>query len=151
MKRILVSAIALLTVAGCASAPPTVTQRILGTWTCDSNMGGGSLKGVMTYAEAGKTTGKITFTGAMNNQPIVAAGDAEGTWELLEKDTKLKSTISNLTVTSLKVGERDMPVTMAQAMLAPLLVGQSSTAAIVLEPAKLTLTAEDNTVTTCTR
>jgi hypothetical protein len=149
MKR-LVLAFAGLSVA-CASAPATTADRILGTWTCEALISGGSLKGDMTYAKGGKATLKLNYTGTMANQPVVAAGEADGTWELVESDAKIKSTIGNLNVTSVKVGESDVAPAMAQALIGPMLAGQSSTSAITLEQNRLTLTAEDGTVTNCTR
>jgi hypothetical protein len=151
MKRILISTVALVAAAGCASSPPTVTQQLLGAWNCDATIGGGSLKGLMTYAEGGKGTVKLNYTGTMGAQPIVAAGDGEATWKLIEGDTKLESTITTVNLTSVKIGDRDVPPAMAQSMLAPMLAGQTATSTIKLDKTNLTLTATDGTVTACTR
>jgi len=94
---------------------------------------------------------KLNYSGKMGAQPIVAAGDGDATWKLLENDTKLESKIGNVNLTSVKVGDKDLPPAMAQSMLAPMLAGQAATSTIKLEGNALTLTATDGTVTNCTR
>jgi hypothetical protein len=151
MKRILISTVALVAAAGCASSPPTVTQQLLGTWNCEAAIGGGSLKGVMTYNEGGTAAVKLNYTGKMGAQAVVASGDGDATWKLLENDTKLESKIGNVNLTSVKVGDKDLPPAMAQSMLAPMLAGQAATSTIKLDGNTLALTASDGTVTNCTR
>ena len=150
MRHVLFASLGLV-LAGCALAPPTVTQQLLGTWSCDAAIGGGSLKGLMTYAEGGKGTVKLNYTGKMGAQAIVAAGDGDATWKLIEDDTKLESTINTVNLTTVKIGDRDVPPAMAQSMLAPMLAGQTATSTIKLDKANLTLTATDGTITACTR
>ena len=137
--------------AACASTPPTTEQLLLGTWKCEAPIGSGALKGDVTYAADGKSTMKVAFTGDMAGAKVEAVGEGDATWALVEDNTRLESKIGNLTITSVKMGDQVIAPAMAQAMIGPMLAGQSAVSAIKVDAKTLTLTATDGTVTSCTR
>lgn len=152
MRRAILLAGVSLLLASCATTPPTTGQLLLGSWKCEAPIGsGGQLKGDVTYAPDGKSTMKVVFTGAMAGSKVEAAGNGDATWALLEDNTKLESKIENLNITSVKMGEQVIEPAMAQAMIGPMLAGQSAVSTIKVDKTNLTLTATDGTVTSCSR
>ena len=143
--------LALALLSACATAAPTTEQLLLGTWNCEAPIGSGLLKGVMTYEAGGKSTMKLTFTGEMAGATVEAIGDGDATWALLEDNTRLELKIGNLNLTSVKIGEQVIAPAMAQALIGPMLAGQSAVSTIKVDRANLTLTATDGTVTSCKR
>jgi hypothetical protein len=150
MKRTVVG-LAAIFLAACATSPPTTEQLLLGAWKCEAPIGSGKLAGDVTYEAGGKSTMKVTFTGEMAGSKVEAIGNGDATWTLLEDNTKLESKIGNLALTSVKMGEQVIEPAMAQAMIGPMLAGQSAVSTIKVDKANLTLTATDGTVTSCKR
>jgi hypothetical protein len=151
MRRVILLAGLSLLLASCATKPPTTEELLLGTWNCEAPIGSGKLQGVVAYEAGGKSTMKLTFSGDMAGAKVEAIGNGDATWALLEDNTKLESKIGNLTLTSVKMGDQVIAPAMAQAMIGPMLAGQSAVAAIKVDAKTLTLTATDGTVTSCTR
>ena len=151
MRRLILATGVSLLLTACASTPPTTEQLLLGTWTCEAPIGNGKLAGDVTYEAGGKSTMKVTFTGNMAGAAVVAVGNGDATWALLEENTRLESKIGNLNLTSVKMGEQAVDPAMAQAMIGPMLAGQSAVADIKVDKSSLTLTATDGTVTSCAR
>jgi hypothetical protein len=137
--------------AACATKPLTTEQLLLGAWKCEAPIGNGQLKGDVTYEAGGKSTMKLAYTGAMAGAKVEAVGNGDASWALLEENTKLESKIDNLSITSVKMGEQVIEPAMAQAMIGPMLAGQSAVSTIEVDAKALTLTATDGTVTTCAR
>jgi hypothetical protein len=150
MKRTVVGFSAIF-LAACATSPPTTERLLLGAWKCEAPIGNGKLAGDVTYEAGGKSTMKVTFTGEMAGSKVEAIANGDATWALLEDNTKLESKIGNLTLTSVKMGEQVIEPAMAQAMIGPMLAGQSAVSTIKVDKANLTLTATDGTVTSCKR
>jgi hypothetical protein len=142
---------AAICLAACATSPPTTEQLLLGAWKCEAPIGSGTLKGDVAYEAGGKSTMKVTFTGNMAGATVEAIGNGDATWALLEDNTKLESKIGNLSITSVKMGDQVIEPAMAQAMIGPMLAGQSAVSTIKVDKTDLTLTATDGTVTSCTR
>jgi hypothetical protein len=151
MRRLILATGVSLLLASCATTPPTTEQLLLGTWNCEAPIGSGKLQGAVTYAAGGKSTMKLTFSGEMAGAKVEAIGDGDATWALLEDNTKLESRIGNLTLTSVKMGDQVIAPAMAQAMIGPMLAGQSAVSTINVDKTNLTLTATDGTATSCTR
>ena len=150
MKRTMFG-IASVLLAACATTPPTTEQLLLGAWKCEAPIGSGKLAGDVTYEAGGKSTMKVAFTGDMAGSKVEAIGNGDATWALLEDKTKLESKIGNLTLTSVKMGDQVIEPAMAQAMIGPMLAGQSAVSTIKVDKTNLTLTATDGTVTSCKR
>jgi hypothetical protein len=150
MKRVVFGFAATL-LAGCATTPPTTEQLLLGGWKCEAPIGNGKLAGDVNYEAGGTSTMKLAFTGNMAGSTVEAIGNGDATWALLEDNTKLESKIGNLTLTSVKMGEQVIEPAMAQAMIGPMLAGQSAVSTINVDRTNLTLTATDGTVTSCKR
>ena len=142
---------AAICLVACATSPPTTEQLLLGAWKCEAPMGSGALKGDVAYEAGGKSTMKVTFTGNMAGATVEAIGNGDATWALLEDNTKLESKIGNLSITSVKMGDQVIEPAMAQAMIGPMLAGQSAVSTIKVDKTNLTLTATDGTVTSCMR
>ena len=87
----------------------------------------------------------------MAGATVEAIGNGDATWALLEDNTKLESKIGNLSITSVKMGDQVIEPAMAQAMIGPMLAGQSAVSTIKVDKTNLTLTATDGTVTSCMR
>jgi hypothetical protein len=105
----------------------------------------------MTYAAGGTATMKLAFSGDMAGAKVEVMGDGDSTWALLEENTKLESKIGNLSITSVKMGEQVIAPAMAQALIGPMLTGQSAVSTIKVDRTNLALTATDGTVTSCAR
>jgi hypothetical protein len=145
-------AVTVVLVAACATTPKTPAQLLVGTWTCESKSNFGSIKSAMTYAPDGKAGGEMSVAGTGNPTMLIeAAGKVDGSWKLLENDTKLEQTLANVTVTSAKLNSQAIDPKMAQAMLGSSLAGQSTTTAIKIDAASMTLTSEGGDITSCTR
>ena len=151
MRRLILTTGVSFLFTACATSPPTTEQLLLGAWKCEAPIGSGQLKGDVTYEAGGKSTMKVAFTGNMAGAKVEAVGDGDATWALLEDNTKLESKIGNLNITSVKMGEQVIEPAMAQAMIGPMLAGQSAVSTIKVDKTSLTLTAADGTVTSCTR
>jgi hypothetical protein len=147
---ILLAGVSLL-FAACATKPLTTEQLLLGAWKCEAPIGSGQLKGDVTYEAGGKSKMNLAFTGAMAGAKVEAIGNGDTSWALLEDDTKLESKIGNLNITSVKMGDQVIEPAMAQAMIGPMLAGQSAVSTIKVEENAMTLTATDGTVTSCAR
>jgi hypothetical protein len=94
---------------------------------------------------------KLAFSGDMAGAKVEVMGDGDSTWALLEENTKLESKIGNLSITSVKMGEQVIAPAMAQALIGPMLAGQSAVSTIKVDRTNLALTATDGTVTSCAR
>ena len=154
MKRVLLGVTALL-FAACATTPPkpkTPAEMLLGTWTCETKSSGVAINAKMTYSQDGKAAGDISVGSSGNPTMMFAAtGKVEGSWKLLENDTKLEQTIANITITTAKLNDQTIEPSMAQAMIGPSLAGQSSVTAMKMDDRTLTLTDTTGNVTNCTR
>lgn len=146
---------AALALAACASSPPkppTPAEMLLGTWQCQSQLGAmGAIKGTTTYKPAGAASFKLEVAGSGNGMAIEAAGEGDATWQLLENDTKLQTTLGAVTITSAKLNGNVVDPALAQGLLGASLAGQSATSALEITPATMKLTTADGAVTNCTR
>lgn len=141
-----------LLVAGCASTPKgaTVTDRLAGSWNCDTKMGGADVKGVWTYARDGSVGADITVTGG-GAIAVEAKGTLKATWRLESDDTKLVLQHEGVTVESATIAGNKVEPAMAQALVSQLMSGQSVSSRITVDDKNLVLTADDNSVVNCTR
>jgi hypothetical protein len=151
MRQVILLAGVSLLFAACATKPLTTEQLLLGAWKCEAPIGSGQLKGDVIYEAGGKSTMKLAFTGAMAGAKVEAVGNGDASWTLLEDNTKLESKIGNLSITSVKMGQQVIEPAMAQAMIGPMLAGQSAVSTIEIDAKAMTLTATDGTVTSCLR
>ena len=144
-----------LVLAACATAPPkpkTPSELLLGTWTCETKTSAVAITAKMTYSADGKEIGEMSVGSAGNPAMMFAAtGKADGSWQLIENDTKLQQTLANVTITSAKLNDQVIEPAMAQSMIGPSLAGQSSVTNVEIDDKTLTLTDSTGTVTSCTR
>jgi hypothetical protein len=154
MKRAVLG-IAFIFLAACGttpSKPKTPADLLLGTWSCETKSGAVAINAKMTYSPDGKAAGEMTVGGAGNpTMMFAAAGKVDGSWKLLENDTKLEQTIANVTITSAKLNDQTIEPAMAQSMIGSSLAGQSSVTTMKIDDKTLTLTDASGTVTNCTR
>lgn len=152
MKRVALG-IASLLLAACAATPKpkTPAELLLGAWTCETKSSSVVISAVMTYSPDGKAAGNISVASANPTMMFAATGKVDGSWKLLENDTKLEQTIANATITSAKLNDQTVEPAMAQAMIGPSLAGQSSVTTMQLDDKTLTLTDATGNVTNCTR
>ncbi|HEX5007129.1 MAG TPA: hypothetical protein VFV70_08455 [Hyphomonadaceae bacterium] len=156
MKSILLTVGAsLVLVAACATTPPkpkTPAELLLGTWTCETRTSAVAITANMTYSADGKETGEMSVGSAGNPTMMFAAtGKVDGSWKLIENDTKLQQTLANVTITSAKLNDQVIEPAMAQSMIGPSLAGQSSVTDMKIDDKTLTLTDSSGTITSCTR
>ena len=153
MKRVALGIAAVL-LAACATTPPkpkTPAEMLVGAWTCETRTSAVAITAKMTYSPDGKAAGDISVGSAGNPTMMFAAtGKVEGSWKLLENDTKLEQTIASATITSAKLNDQAIDPAMAQAMIGPSLAGQSSVTTMKLDDKTLTVTDETGNVTSCT-
>lgn len=149
MKR-LVLAFAVLG-ASCATKPPTTAALLAGSWKCESKANFGTINSSITYTPDGKATAHMAVAGSGGALAVQAEGDVDGTWKLVEDDTKLEQSIANVKITGAKLNGQDIDPGMAQAMVGPYLAGQSATSDIKVDKASLALTNSDGGTTNCAR
>jgi hypothetical protein len=153
MKRAVLG-IAFALLAACATTPPkpkTPAEMLLGKWTCETKSSAVAITAVMTYLPDGKAAGDISVASANPTMMFAATGKVDGGWKLLENDTKLEQTITNVTIAGAKMNDQTIEPAMAQAMIGPSLAGQSSVTTMKLDDKTLTLTDATGNVTNCTR
>jgi hypothetical protein len=154
MLRALLGLTGLLLVSACASTPTGPADQILGTWTCNAASQGAVVDGKFTYMTGGKTQANAAMDVDAAGQKIWLAGIIDATWGF-QPDGKLIETIVGLKVNAARVGGKDLPAPAVGAMVQPMvdqmIVGQSSTSAVVFGGATMTLTDDKGVVTTCKR
>ncbi len=152
MKRIVVAAVALASLGGCASAPaaPTPAEMILGTWMCKATSEGVNTDAVITYVAGGAATMDARLGVTQGGMAISLDGKGEATWRFLP-DGKIEETITRLTVTGGKMGGRDVPLAMVQPMVDQMVVNQPVTSTTVITPKTMTSTDGEGVVTICAR
>lgn len=152
MKRILVATVALVSLGACASAPGTKTpaEMILGAWKCKASSEGVNTDAVITYIAGGAATMDAKLGVNQGGMAITLDGKGEATWKFLP-DGKIEEKITKLTVTSGKMGGRDVPLGMVQPMVDQMVVNQSVTSTTLITPTTMTSTDDNGVVTSCTR
>lgn len=152
MNRHLITGLAAVALAACASSPKTATvaDRLAGSWACDTKMGSADVKGVWTYAKDGSAKADLTVT-AGGALAVEAKGKLDATWRLESDDTKLILAHEGVTIESATVAGNKVEPAMAQALVGEMMSGQSISARITVDDSKLVLTSDDNSVVTCAR
>jgi hypothetical protein len=155
MRRLILASGVSFLLAACATTPPkpkTPSELLLGTWTCETNTSAVAITAKMTYSADGKEAGEMSVGSTGNPTMMFAAtGKVDGSWTLIENDTKLQQTLANVTITSAKLNDQIIEPAMAQSMIGPSLAGQSSVTDMKIDDKSLTLTDTSGTATNCTR
>jgi hypothetical protein len=152
MKRIVIAAVALVSLGACASTPAAKSpaDMILGTWNCKAESEGVSTDAVITYVKGGTATMDASVGVKQGGMAIDLAGKGDASWKFLP-DGKIEETITRLTVTSGKMGGNPVPVGMIQPMVDQMVVNQPVKSTVVFSDASFVSTDEEGVVTTCTR
>jgi hypothetical protein len=155
MRRLILASAVSFLLAACATSPPkpkTPAEMLLGRWSCETRTSAVAISSNMTYSPDGKAVGEISVGSAGNPTMMFAAtGKVDGSWKLIENDTKLQQTLANVTITGAKLNEQVIEPAMAQSMIGPSLAGQSSVTTMKVDDKTLTLTDTTGTATNCTR
>jgi hypothetical protein len=150
MKSILLALCASAVLVAAASAQSATEKALTGTWSCAAEGNGMAVTSTTNYLAGGKETFDLSVKGDAGGAVIEFTGSGAADWKF-DPDGKLVETVTGINIKTAKMAGQEVPAADMQAMVAGMIVGQTTTSTVDIKDKTLVLVDNNSVTTSCKR